>query len=51
MTAKPVIEQQQQAVAKAKQAAKSISGSAGSGSPRIVAKSLRDNLQRRLSGE
>jgi hypothetical protein len=51
MTAKPAIEQQQQAVAKAKQAAKSISGSAGSGSPRIVAKSLRDNLQRRLSGE
>lgn len=51
MAAKPVIEQQQQAVAKAKQAAKSISGSAGSGSPRIVAKSLRDNLQRRMSGE
>lgn len=51
MTAKPVIEQQQQAVAKAKQAAKSISGSAGSGSPRIVAKSLRDNLQRRMGGE
>jgi hypothetical protein len=51
MTAKPVIEQQQQAVAKAKQAAKSISGSAGSGSPRIVAKNLRDNLQRRMGGE
>jgi len=51
MAAKPVIEQQQQAVAKAKQAAKSISGSAGSGSPRIVAKSLRDNLQRRMGGE
>jgi len=51
MTAKPVIEQQQQAVAKAKQAAKSISGSAGSGSPRIVAKNIRDNLQRRMGGE
>ena len=51
MAAKPVIEQQQQAVAKAKQAAKSISGSAGSGSPRIVTKSLRDNLQRRMGGE
>lgn len=51
MAAKPVIEQQQQAVAKAKQAAKSISGSAGSGSPRIVTKNLRDNLQRRMGGE
>lgn len=51
MAAKPVIEQQQQAVAKAKQAAKSISGSAGSGSPRIVAKNLRDNLQRRMGGD
>lgn len=51
MVAKPVIEQQQAAVQKAKQAAKSISGSAGSGSPRIVAKTLRDNLQRRMGGE
>lgn len=51
MTAQSSINQQQQAVQKAKQAAKSISGSAGSGSPRIVAKSLRDNLQRRLSGD
>jgi hypothetical protein len=51
MTAKPVIEQQQAAVQKAKQAAKSISGSAGSGSPRIVTKTLRDNLQRRMGGE
>lgn len=51
MAAKPVIEQQQAAVQKAKQAAKSISGSAGSGSPRIVAKTLRDNLQRRMGGE
>ena len=51
MAAKPVIEQQQAAVQKAKQAAKSISGSAGSGSPRIVAKTLRDNLQRRMGGD
>ncbi len=51
MAAKPVIEQQQAAVQKAKQAAKSISGSAGSGSPRIVTKTLRDNLQRRMGGE
>jgi hypothetical protein len=51
MVAKPVIEQQQAAVQKAKQAAKSISGSAGSGSPRIVTKTLRDNLQRRMGGE
>lgn len=51
MAAKPVIQQQQEAVQKAKRAAKSISGSAGSGSPRIVAKSLRDNLQRRMGGE
>ena len=51
MAAKPVIEQQQAVVQKAKQAAKSISGSAGSGSPRVVAKTLRDNLQRRMGGE
>jgi hypothetical protein len=51
MAARQGIQQQQQAVQKAKQAAKSISGSAGSGSPRVVAKSLRDNLQRRFGGE
>lgn len=51
MAAKPVIEQQQQAVQKAKAAAKSISGSAGSGSPRIQTRDLRDNLRRRLAGE
>lgn len=50
MTAKPRIIEQQQAVEKAKAAAKSISGSPGSGSPRIEAKNLRDNLRRRLSG-
>lgn len=51
MAAGPAIQQQQATVQKAKQAAKSISGSAGSGSPRIVAKNLRDNLQRRMGGE
>lgn len=50
MTAKSQIQQQQQVVQKAKQAAKSITGSAGSGSPRIQAKDLRDNLQRRMTG-
>lgn len=51
MTAKPVIEQQQQVVEKAKKAAKSISGSAGSGTPRVTSNNLRDNLRRRFSGE
>lgn len=51
MTAKPVIEQQQAVVQKAKQAAKSISGSAGSGTPRVQSKSLGDNLRRRFIGE
>lgn len=50
MTAGPVIQQQQATVQKAKQAAKSISGSAGSGTPRVVNKDLRDNLRRRLAG-
>lgn len=47
----PVIQQQQVATQKAKAAAKSISGSAGSGTPRIVTKDIRDNLRRRLAGE
>ena len=51
MAAKPVIEQQQQMAQKAKAAAKSISGSAGSGTPRIQARDLRDNLRRRMVGE
>lgn len=51
MAAKPVIQQQQQVVEKAKRAAKSISGSVSSGTPRIQTKDLRDNLRRRLSGE
>lgn len=51
MTAKPVIQQQQQVVEKAKKAAKSISGTAGSGTPRVTSNNLRDNLRRRFSGE
>jgi hypothetical protein len=51
MTTGPVVQQQQAVVQKAKQAAKSISGSAGSGTPRIHAQTLRDNLRRRFHGE
>jgi hypothetical protein len=51
LQAAPVIQQQQVATEKAKKAAKTISGSAGSGTPRIVTKDIRDNLRRRLSGE
>lgn len=51
MTAKTGIKEQQAAVAKAKAASRSISGSPGSGTPKIQAKNLRDNLQRRLSGD
>ena len=51
MTAKPAIQQQQQVVEKAKRAAKSISGSAGSGTPRVTSNNLRDNLRRRFTGE
>jgi hypothetical protein len=50
MTAKPRILEQQQSVEKAKAAAKSISGSPGTGTPRVEAKDLRDNLRRRLMG-
>lgn len=51
MNAKPVIEQQQAVVQKAKAASKSISGSAGSGTPSVVTKDIRDNLRRRMSGD
>lgn len=50
MAAKPVIQEQKAAVEKAKAASKSISGSAGSGTPRIQTKDIRDNLRRRLHG-
>ena len=51
MSAKPVIEQKVAAAQKAKAASKSISGSAGSGTPRMQVKDLRDNLRRRMSGD
>lgn len=51
LQAKPVIQQQMQATQRAKQAAKSISGSAGSGTPRVVTKDIRDNLRRRMTGD
>jgi len=51
MAVKPAIEQKQAAVQKAKAAARTISGSAGTGTPRIQVKDIRDNLRRRMSGE
>jgi hypothetical protein len=51
MTAKPMIEQQAAEAKKAQAASTSISGSAGSGTPRLQVKDLRDNLRRRMSGE
>lgn len=51
MTTGPVVQKQQAIAQKAKQAAKSISGSAGSGTPRIKSNSLRDNLERRFKGD
>lgn len=50
MAAKPIIQEQKAAVQKAKAASKSISGSAGSGTPRVQTKDIRDNLRRRLQG-
>lgn len=51
MTAKPKVEQQAAEAKKAKAASRSITGSAGSGTPRIVTKDIRDNLRRRLGGD
>jgi hypothetical protein len=51
MSAKPVIDQKVAAAQKAKAASKSISGSAGSGTPRAQVKDIRDNLRRRMSGD
>jgi len=51
LIAKPQLVQQAQVAQKAKQAAKSISGSAGSGTPRVITNDIRDNLRRRMSGE
>jgi len=51
MTAKVVMDQKQAVVQKAKFASRSISGSAGSGTPKVVSKDLRDNLRRRFGGD
>jgi len=51
MTAKVVMDQKQAAVQRAKSASRSISGSAGSGTPKVVSKDLRDNLRRRFGGD
>ena len=51
MTAKTVMDQKQAVVQKAKSASRSISGSAGSGTPKVVSKDLRDNLRRRFGGD
>ena len=45
-----VVEQTLRTTQKAKAASRSISGSTGSGTPRLKATSLRDNLQRRFTG-
>jgi hypothetical protein len=51
MTARPMVEQKQAVAQKAKAASKTISGSAGSGTPRSEIRNLRDNLRRRFGGE
>ena len=51
VAAKSVAEQKQAVAQKAKAASRSITGSAGSGTPRIQVKDMRDNLRRRMSGE
>lgn len=51
MTAKTVMDQKQAVAQKAKAASRSISGSAGSGTPRVQTKDLRDNLRRRFGGD
>ena len=48
IAATSAIEQKQAEVAKAKTASRSISGSAGSGTPRVQTKNIRDNLRRRF---
>lgn len=51
MTAKPMIEQKQAVAQQAKAASRSISGSPGSGTPRLEIKDLRENLRRRFIGD
>lgn len=50
LEAPQVVEQKTREAEKAKRATKSISGSAGSGNPRLQTKDLRSNLQRRFYG-
>lgn len=51
MAAKAQLDQKQAAVQKAKSAARSVTGSAGSGTPRVQTKDIRDNLRRRMVGD
>lgn len=51
IAATPSIEQTQAVTQRAKQAAKSITGSTGSGTPRLQVKDLRENLRRRMAGD
>ena len=51
MATSSAIQKEQAKVQKAKVASRSITGSAGSGTPRIESKNIRDNLRRRLAGD
>ena len=51
MAAKAVLDTKQAAAEKAKAASRSITGSPGSGTPRVQTKDIRDNLRRRMTGE
>lgn len=51
ITAKAQVEQTSASVQKAKAASRSITGSAGSGTPRVQAKNIRDNLRARMTGD
>lgn len=51
MVAKPQIDQQTAAAQRAKQAAKGITGSTGTGNPRLEIRDLRENLRRRLAAD
>lgn len=50
LDAAQTVSTQTRQTAKAKQASRSISGSVGSGSPRMAIKDIRENLRRRLNG-
>jgi hypothetical protein len=51
MVARAVVDQKQAVAQKAKAASRSISGSAGSGTPSVQTKDIRDNLRRRMTGD